>query len=277
MILPVRQALYWEDGKFDLGAHLREQGQKPGVLRQGGEGRDMCPTFFIINEIIYNIIKALKRNEVMTRIILTRHGETLWNLEGRVQGAKDSPLTERGIHQARVLGQRLKSEGISTIISSDLSRAIATAQEIRKILELPEVLISSELREISFGEWEGQAWRELRQTDPERFVLWDQGPHQVKIPGGESMSSVTERSWNFLLSLPVKYPGQTLCLVTHGMTLQLLIKKALGLSLEDWTNVPWQYNTAVNILDLSNDGKVNPILIADHRHLEIVKINETEA
>lgn len=91
------------------------------------------------------------------------------------------------------------------------------------------------------------------------------------------MSSVTERSWNFLLSLPVKYPGQTLCLVTHGMTLQLLIKKALGLSLEDWTNVPWQYNTAVNILDLSNDGKVNPILIADHRHLEIVKINETEA
>lgn len=216
------------------------------------------------------------RIEIMTRIILTRHGETLWNLEGRVQGSMDSPLTERGVHQAQVLGQRLKSEGITTVYSSDLSRAIATAHEIRKILNLPDVLIAKELRELSFGEWEGKAWRDLRQTDPERFALWDQGPHQVSIPGGESMSSVTERSWEFLLGLPALYPDQTLCLVTHGMTLQLLIKRALGIALEDWTNVPWQYNTAVNILDLTSEGKVAPVLIADHQHLEIVKVNETE-
>lgn len=55
------------------------------------------------------------------------------------------------------------------------------------------------------------------------------------------------------------------------MTLQLLVKKALGIGIEDWINVPWQYNTAVNILDLTPEGKVIPVLIADHKHLEIEK------
>lgn len=68
----------------------------------------------------------------MTRIILTRHGQTLWNIEGRVQGSLDSPLTEKGILQARSLALRLKDEGINHIYTSDSLRAINTAEEIRK-------------------------------------------------------------------------------------------------------------------------------------------------
>lgn len=205
----------------------------------------------------------------MTRIILTRHGETEWNLEGRVQGVMDSPLTEKGIHQAQVLANRLQGEGISVIYSSNLPRAIATAEEVRKILKLPEVLISADMRELSFGEWEGREWKNLRVDYPELFGIWEQSPDRVQIPGGESMQHVTERAWNFFSGLALKHPGQTLCIVTHGMTLQLLVKKALGISIEDWTNVPWQYNTAVNILDLSPDGEVIPVLLADHKHLEL--------
>ncbi|HVJ48696.1 histidine phosphatase family protein [Desulfitobacterium sp.] len=205
----------------------------------------------------------------MTRVILTRHGETRWNLEGLVQGAMDSPLTEKGIRQAQVLANRLQDEGISVIYSSDLPRAIATADEIRKRLNLPEVFISAAMRELSFGDWEGRAWKDLRGAYPDLFKLWEESPHQVQIPGGESILQVTERAWSFFSSLPSKYPEQTICIVTHGMTLQLLVKKALGIAIDDWTNVPWQYNTAINILDLTTEGEVIPILIADHQHLDL--------
>jgi phosphoserine phosphatase len=204
----------------------------------------------------------------VTRLILTRHGETLWNIEGRVQGAMDSPLTEKGILQARSLGKRLHGEGIVQIYSSDLPRAIQTANEINQKLRLPEVVLSSALRELSFGEWEGKAWWELRNLYPDIFTVWDQGPHQVQIPCGESMWEVTDRAWNFLQGLIKRHPRETICVVTHGMTLQLLVKKALGLSVEQWEGVPWQHNTAVNIFEFSEMGEIIPILVADHTHLE---------
>jgi phosphoserine phosphatase len=207
----------------------------------------------------------------VTRLILTRHGETLWNIEGRVQGALDSPLTEKGILQAQGLGKRLRSEGITKIYSSDLPRAMQTADQVRIELGLSEILISSSLRELSFGEWEGKVWWELRTLYPDLFLLWDTGPHRVQIPGGESMWEVTHRAWKFIQELLKRHTGETICIVTHGMTLQLLVKKALGLSVDQWENVPWQHNTAVNIFDLSEEGQLIPILIADHEHLE----NET--
>lgn len=204
----------------------------------------------------------------MTRLILTRHGETVWNIEGRVQGAMDSPLTEKGKLQARGLGKRLQGEGITRIYSSDLPRAMQTADEVRQELGLSEILSSSALRELSFGEWEGKAWWELRNLYPEHFLAWDKGPHQVQIPGGESMWEVTDRAWEFIQELPKKHAGETIFVVTHGMTLQLLVKKALGLAVEQWEDVPWQYNTSVNIFEISEKGEFIPILIADHAHLE---------
>lgn len=205
----------------------------------------------------------------MTRVILTRHGETQWNLEGRVQGAMDSPLTSTGIRQAQILAERIRDEGISAVYASNLPRAIATAQEIRKQLNLPDVLISEAIRELSFGDWEGRAWKDLSEVYPEVFECWERAPHEVKIPGGESMVQVTDRAWDFFTHLPAKHPEQTICVVTHGMTLQLLVKKAMGIAIEDWIHTPWQYNTAINVFDLTSDGQVIPVLIADHSHLDL--------
>jgi len=203
----------------------------------------------------------------MTRIILTRHGQTKWNIEGRVQGSLDSPLTEMGILQARSLACRLKNQGINHIYSSDSLRAIGTAEEIRSELGLGKLSTDPALREFSFGEWEGRIWQELRVAYPDIFIIWDSEPHLVTTPGGENMEIVMERAWDFLQRIIKDHPGETVCLVTHGITLKLLVTKALGFGVHEWAKTPWQHNTALNIFEVEDQQWI-PTLLGDCQHLD---------
>ncbi len=203
----------------------------------------------------------------MTRIILTRHGETLWNIEKRVQGSLDSALSGKGMAQAKRLAERLRGEGVQYLYASDAPRAIATAEAIRSELQLDAILISPFLREFSFGEWEGKVWAELRAANPDVFSLWDTEPHRVQVPGGETMQAVSERAWQFLGEIREKYRGETVCLVSHGLTLKLLVTRAMGFAVEEWNKTPWQFNTAVNVFE-EQDGILIPKIIADISHLE---------
>ncbi|MHB8075236.1 histidine phosphatase family protein [Desulfosporosinus fructosivorans] len=202
-----------------------------------------------------------------TRIILTRHGQTIWNIEGRVQGSLDSPLTEKGILQARSLAVRLRDEDIDYIYSSDSCRAIGTAEEIRCELGLETVHTNPALREFAFGEWEGLIWQDLRIANPEVFKIWDSDPHLVTTPGGENMGLVMERSWKFLQQIVASYPDETVCIVTHGLTLKMLVTKALGFEVHEWAKTPWQHNTALNIFEIVGNQWI-PILVGDCKHLE---------
>ncbi|MDR3602225.1 MAG: histidine phosphatase family protein [Desulfosporosinus sp.] len=203
----------------------------------------------------------------MTRIILTRHGETLWNIEGRVQGSLDSPLTEKGILQARSLAGRLKNQGIDHIYSSDSLRAIGTAEEIRSELGLEKLSTNPALRELAFGEWEGHIWQDLRLAYPDIFKIWDSEPHLVTIPSGENMHLVLERAWGFLQEIIKGHSGETVCLVTHGITLKLLVTKALGFGVHEWAKTPWQHNTALNIFEVEKQQWI-PTLLGDCQHLD---------
>lgn len=203
----------------------------------------------------------------MTRIILTRHGETEWNIERRVQGRLDSPLTEKGLTQARNLALRLRNENIQYLYSSDLPRAIATAEEIRREIQLTKIIPEPRIREFSFGDWEGKLWDELRQTYREIFKVWDNTPHLVQVPCGDNMYTFAEKVWEFLQELITKHRGETICLVSHGLTLKLLVTKALGFSIDEWLKTPLQFNTAVNILEFKGT-KINPIILGDCSHLE---------
>ena len=203
----------------------------------------------------------------MTRIILTRHGQTLWNIEGRVQGSLDSQLTEKGILQARALACRLKSQGIDHIYSSDSLRAIGTAEEIRSELELGKVSTDPALREFAFGEWEGRIWQELRVAYPDIFKIWDSEPHLVTTPGGENMKIVLERAWGFLQQIIKGHSGETVCIVTHGITLKLLVTKALGFEVHEWAKTPWQHNTALNIFEVEDQQWI-PTVLGDCQHLD---------
>lgn len=208
----------------------------------------------------------------MTRIILTRHGQTIWNIERRVQGSLDSPLTEKGILQARSLAVRLRNEGIEHIYSSDALRAIGTAEEIRCELGLERVFTNHALREFAFGEWEGHIWQDLREDNPDVFKIWDSEPHLVTIPGGENMGLVMERAWNFLQQIIALHSEETVCLVTHGLTLKMLVTKALGFEVHEWAKTPWQHNTALNIFEVVGHQWI-PRLVGDCKHLDELGLN----
>src|SRR5881394_4058244 len=94
------------------------------------------------------------------RILLARHGETVFNVEGRWQGQSDSPLSERGLAQARELGRALADEPISTVFSSDLGRAMATAREVAEVHGL-RVIGDARLREIDVGGWTNKNGAEI--------------------------------------------------------------------------------------------------------------------
>ncbi|KLU62245.1 phosphoserine phosphatase 1 [Peptococcaceae bacterium CEB3] len=204
----------------------------------------------------------------MTRIILTRHGETLWNLEKRVQGSMDSPLSPTGVWQAQRLALRLRDEGIQRLYASDAPRARATAEEIRRELGLSEIIETPYLREFSFGEWEGKVWDELRSAQPDVFAVWDTEPHRVRVPGGETMQGVSDRAWAFLEKVIEWHRGETVCLVSHGLTVKLLMTRAAGFAVHEWSKTPWQFNTAVNILEL-REGILCPVVTADGHHLKL--------
>ena len=209
----------------------------------------------------------------MTRIILTRHGQTLWNVEGRVQGGLDSPLTCKGILQASSLADRIRDEGIQYIYSSDSLRAMGTAEEIRCKLGLTNIFTNPALREFSFGDWEGRSWQEVREAYPEIFKIWDSEPHLVTTPGGENMKMVLERSWAFMENIIKVHSGVTVCLVTHGITLKLLVTKALGFEIHEWAKTPWQHNTALNIFEIDGQQWM-PRIIGDCQHLEALEALE---
>jgi probable phosphoglycerate mutase len=179
----------------------------------------------------------------------------------------DSPLTTKGLAQARNLALRLRSEDIRHLYSSDLPRAVATAEEIRRELSLAAIIPAPRIREFSFGDWEGKLWDELRTTYQDIFRIWDNTPHLVQVPNGDNMHTFAESIWGFLQELISQHQGETICLVTHGLALKLLVTRALGYTIAEWLKTPLQFNTAVNILEVQ-DQKINPVLLGDCSHLE---------
>lgn len=149
-----------------------------------------------------------------THIYLVRHGETDWNKERRFQGHRDIPLNEKGIWQAERLANWLKDRSFNAIYSSDLIRAVKTAE----ILAVPhglEVLKRRELRERSMGNWEGKHIEEIDAANPIwRTQIEDETwCHRFGI---EPVRRMHQRIVSLLGKLVEKHPGNTLLVVSHG-------------------------------------------------------------
>jgi probable phosphoglycerate mutase len=138
-----------------------------------------------------------------------RHGETVWNLMGKVQGKSDIELNETGIKQAKEAKVKLADIRLDLIISSPLMRARRTAQIINEDRDV-ELLFDERISERSFGEFEGKHRNEF---DFEGF--WDYNKN-VKYEKAESISECLDRAYAFLDDIKEKYKDKNILLVTHG-------------------------------------------------------------
>lgn len=146
----------------------------------------------------------------MGHIYFVRHGETVWNVENKICGATDSPLTENGRKQARELGNKIVSEGIQfdEILYSPLSRAKDTARIISDSTGI-NARVENRLIEQNFGKWEGTARNGLDfKADKENFA--------TDYEGGESMLKLCQRIYNLLDDIKSESDSKTYLLVAHN-------------------------------------------------------------
>jgi broad specificity phosphatase PhoE len=177
----------------------------------------------------------------MTEVLLVRHGATDWNLTNRAQGKADVALNDVGRAQARAVAERLAGTRVDAVVSSDLARALDTARAIAAVQGI-EVVVEPGFREIDQGEWTGLGDHEIRARWPREFAA----RHVATRPGGESPEQVRRRALAALERAIEPYPGGTVVIVTHGVTIRTLIAESLGCAM----------GAAGGIRGLSNGGIV---------------------
>lgn len=203
----------------------------------------------------------------MTKLYITRHGQTEWNLEGRMQGQKDSKLTELGEKQAEWLGERLNDDDIDIIISSSSGRAMQTAEIIRGKRNV-EIVPDDNLREIHLGQWEGQLSEEIeRLWKEEQRNFWD-FPHLYEPVEGETFSQVLDRASNEVEKIISKYKGRSILIVTHAVVLKALIAYFENKDLKDFWSGAFMHSTCLNIVEIKKDSR-DIILQGDISHYQV--------
>lgn len=172
---------------------------------------------------------------MITRIILMRHGRTEWNVDNRWQGQAPIPLDIIGRTQAHLAGQHLASAALDRIFTSDLIRAVQTAQLVGDYVQVP-ITPDARLREIHVGTWQGLTSEEVQLWDAERYAVVKADPINTRRPQGESWADVAERVRTALEEYVAQYTGQGLLVVTHGGVIRIILK-TLGVSIDtNFTN-----------------------------------------
>lgn len=163
-----------------------------------------------------------------TQLIIVRHGQTQWNLKLIRQGHLDSPLTEMGVAQAKALAQRLARESFTALYSSDLGRALQTAQMIAEATG-HKVVTDPRLRERHLGIFQGLNGDEIREKYPEEYRLHRTvGPTYV-IPDGESVEQQVARNVEYLKEIAERHVGEKIVVVTHGGVLSGLFRHTFSI------------------------------------------------
>ena len=203
----------------------------------------------------------------MKEIYIIRHGQTDYNLTGRVQGSGiDAPLNETGIKQANAFYEAYKNVGFDKIYTSLLQR---TTQTVKGFLDrgLPvERLVG--LNEISWGSMEGIAFSELDNGYFERVIkLWQAGETNIPIGKGESPDEVALRQKDAIDLIFSRSEEKKVLVCMHGRAMRILLCQLFNKPLKEMDDFP-HHNVGVYHLVLSNDGKLEMLLENCMKHLD---------
>ena len=200
---------------------------------------------------------------MITTILFIRHGVTDWNVAGRWQGHTDIPLNDDGRQQARKLARRLEGWPIKAIYTSDLLRAQETAKLIAKKLKLTPIA-SANFRERNGGIFQGLTTEQL---DSEYRDIWRQTRSDGSAPpDGESMLEVGKRAFSSYEKINSAHIGETVAIVSHGGTLNILISHLIGLPLGQPASISLRGNTGLSIVEINEAGP-RLTLLNDVSHL----------
>jgi broad specificity phosphatase PhoE len=184
----------------------------------------------------------------MTIMHLVRHGRSVWNAAGRIQGQIDIELDEIGLQQAQRIAERLEREPIAAIYSSPLLRARSTAEVIAARFSLP-VKLDARLMEYNFGAISGLTWKEMTENHPELANRWLEDPWAVPVAGSEGRVNFAARVTSAMQDVCASHPAEQVAIVAHGGTFGIYFAAMLGLDLD--RRHPFHFgNTSLSLVEM---------------------------
>ncbi|MEU0806124.1 histidine phosphatase family protein [Streptomyces sp. NPDC005970] len=187
------------------------------------------------------------------RLLLVRHGETVWHAENRYAGISDVALTERGFRQAEALAHWVKGREVNVVACSPLSRARLTARPAADALGLvPEIV--EDLREVDFGWGEGRTIAEMEAEDPAAVRAFRADAEAGAFPGAEPPGAASARAASALRGLAAAHPGRTVLVVAHNSLLRMALCALLGIPVGRYRQVfPRLDNAAVSEIEVAGE------------------------
>jgi 2,3-bisphosphoglycerate-dependent phosphoglycerate mutase len=193
-------------------------------------------------------------------LFLIRHGESIFNREGRVQGQSDVELSPLGLRQADAIAECLASVGIDAVYSSPLKRAMQTAEPVGARLGLG-VQTDERLKELNAGVFQGLLWSEIEARFPKEVGLWRGEQPDSAIPGGESRRDLMIRGAAVLKAIR-EQPYRKVAVIAHGGILQSALKALLQIPAE--LNPFSLFNGSISRLAWEGSIKVLTVNELDH-------------
>ena len=190
----------------------------------------------------------------MINIYIARHGETTWNVEGRIQGRSDPGLSPRGQQQSVALLEQLKNRSLTTIYTSSLQRSILTAQPVANHFGLP-ICKSSERDEIAFGIVEGRNLYRFDEMTKSEWEKFKDDRFNYRIPGAENYTDVANRVRPFVERILEDHQGQEVLVIGHRVVNRLLIGMFLEFPLE-WVLKIEQTHDCLYLIQKNDETKV---------------------
>ena len=191
----------------------------------------------------------------MGTIFMVRHGETVWNVEGRIQGHSDIKLSEKGRQQAQALARRLSDVTFDAAYCSDLSRTTETGQIILEGRSVP-LQRTPELREYNKGVFEGLTAQEYKAKYPDLYEASLVNDLDFAPTGGETIRQASARMGAFIGGVQRQHPEGTTLIVGHGGSLRAAIVALLALPLE----ANWKFAMGICALSVIATYPTNAVL-----------------
>lgn len=204
----------------------------------------------------------------ITRLYLVRHGQSAGNAEGRFGGHGPTPLSKLGERQARITAEALKKEGISVVYSSDLARAVQTAQPLADLIGV-SVNATQAFRERHVGVLEGLTFDESKRDFPkDYYALVNRNVHHI-ITDGESYRQLLRRTTGALWDILRKHQGEKIAIYSHTGAICFMTLHLMGAIHRNTKQTPWLItsNCGINRFEIRGRNNIRVVALNDTRHL----------